>query len=90
MRAGTQGLLNNIYIKGFAKGTQVVGDAGDNPTGAWVIDGTLKFTGVTFDDVITKVQNATSETWEEAQLLANDGSATETDYATWGARWTKN
>lgn len=90
LRVGTMGSLNNIYIKGFAKGTEVVGDAGDNPTGAWVLDGSLHYNDVTFDDVITKAQNATAETWGEAELISGDGNATQTDYATWGAGWTKN
>lgn len=90
LRVGTMGSLNNIYIKGFAKGTEVVGDAGDNPTGAWVLDGSLHYNDVTFDDVITKVQNATAETWGEVELISGDGNATQTDYATWGAGWTKN
>ena len=90
LRVGTKGSLNNIYIKGFAKVTEVVGDAGDNPTGAWVLDGSLHFNDVTFDDVITKVQNATAETWGEAELISGDGNATQTDYATWGAGWTRN
>ena len=32
LRVGTKASLNNIYIQGFAKGTEVSGDAGDNPT----------------------------------------------------------
>jgi len=90
LRVGTKGSLNNIYIKGFAKGTEVVGDAGDNPTGAWVLDGSLHYTNVTFDDVITKLQNATPEVFGEAELFTGDGAATQTDYATWGAGWTRN
>jgi hypothetical protein len=90
LRVGTKGSLNNIYIKGFAKGSQIVGDAGDNPTGAWVLDGSLHFNGVTFDDVPTKVQNATSETWGEAELISGDGTATQTDFATWGAGWSRS
>ncbi len=90
LRVGTQASLNNIHIEGFAKGSDVVGDAADNPTGAWVLDGSLHFNAVTFDDVTTKVTNSTSETWGETQLFTGDGTATKTDYATWGAGWTKN
>ncbi|MFH4964693.1 multidrug transporter [Gaetbulibacter sp. M235] len=89
LRVGTKGSLNNIYIKGFAKGTEVVGDAGDNPTGAWVLDGSLHFNNVTFDDVITKAQNATTEVWGETELITGDGNATMTDFATWGAGWSR-
>jgi hypothetical protein len=89
LRVGTKASLNNIYIQGFAKGTEVSGDAGDNPTGAWVLDGSLHYTNVTFNDVITKVQNATPETWGEAELITGDGNATMTDFATWGAGWSR-
>ena len=89
LRVGTKASLNNIYIKGFAKGTEVVGDSGDNPTGAWVLDGSLHWTDVTFDDVTTKVQNATAETWDESVLITGDGNATMTDFATWGAGWSR-
>jgi hypothetical protein len=89
LRVGTKASLNNIYIQGFAKGTEVSGDAGDNPTGAWVLDGSLHYNNVTFDDVITKVQNATPETWGEAELITGDGNATMTDFATWGAGWSR-
>jgi len=89
LRVGTKATLNNIYIKGFAKGTEVVGDAGDNPTGAWVLDGSLHFINVTFDDVITKAQNATTEVWGETELITGDGNATMTDFATWGAGWSR-
>tara|TARA_R110002051_G_scaffold325520_1_gene428467 strand:+ start:1652 stop:2860 length:1209 start_codon:yes stop_codon:yes gene_type:complete len=90
LRVGTKATLNNIYIKDFAKGTEVVGDAGDNPTGAWVLDGSLHFNDVTFDNVTTKLQNATPEVFGEAELFTGDGAGTGTDYATWGAGWTKN
>lgn len=89
LRVGTKGSLNNIYIQGFAKGTEVVGDAGDNPTGAWVVDGSLHWNGVTFDDVITKVDNKTAEVWGETELISGDGTATMTDFATWGAGWSR-
>ncbi|HAB27010.1 MAG TPA: multidrug transporter, partial [Xanthomarina gelatinilytica] len=34
LRAGTQGIFNNIYIEGFEEAFDLDGDAGDNPTGA--------------------------------------------------------
>lgn len=91
LRVGTKGTLNNIYIQGFQKGFEIVGDAGDNPTGAWVLDGSLHATDVTFDDVTpTKVENKTTETFTDADFITGDGNATQTDYATWGAGWTRN
>jgi len=90
LRVGTKASLNNIYIDGFAKGFGIHGDAGDNPTGAWVLDGSLYATGVTFSDVTTKLDNQTSETFTDTDFITGDGNATATDYATWGAGWTIN
>jgi hypothetical protein len=90
LRVGTKGTLNNIYIQGFQKGFEIVGDAGDNPTGAWVLDGSLHANNVTFDDVIpTKVDNKTTEVFTDADFITGDGAATMTDFATWGAGWSR-
>lgn len=89
LRVGTKGSLNNIYIKGFDKGFGIHGDNGDNPTGAWVLDGSLHATGVTFDDVINTLDNQTTETFTVTDFVTNDGAATQTDVATWGAGWTR-
>ncbi|WP_339918016.1 multidrug transporter [Yeosuana marina] len=89
LRVGTKASLNNIYIKGFEKGFGIHGDAGDNPTGAWVLDGTLHATDVTFDDVTTKLENKTTETFTDAEFVTGDGNGTATDFATWGAGWSR-
>ncbi|GAA4279962.1 hypothetical protein GCM10022260_03830 [Gaetbulibacter aestuarii] len=89
LRVGTKGTLKNIYLKGFDKGFGIHGDAGDNPTGAWVVDGSLHATDVTFDDIITKLDNQTPETFTVTDFVTNDGTATMTDVATWGAGWTR-
>lgn len=87
LRVGTAGSLNNFYIQGFEKGFGIHGDNGDNPTGAWVLDGTLHATNVTFDDVTTKLDNQTSETFTESDFITNDGSGTGTDLGTWDTAW---
>ena len=89
LRVGTKGSLNNIYIQGFSKAFGIHGDAGDNPTGAWVLDGTLHATDVTFNDVTTKLDNQTSETFTDADFVSGDGNGTATDFATWGAGWSR-
>ncbi|WP_338357748.1 multidrug transporter [Yeosuana marina] len=89
LRVGTKASLNNLYIKGFGKGFGIHGDAGDNPTGAWVLDGTLHATDVTFDDVTTKLDNQTTETFTDAEFVTGDGNGTATDFATWGAGWAR-
>ena len=89
LRVGTKATLKNVYIKGFQLGFRIDGDAGDNPTGAWVLDGSLHATDVTFDDVTTKLSNKTTETFTDADFITGDGNGTTTDFATWGAGWSK-
>ncbi|WP_142784846.1 multidrug transporter [Changchengzhania lutea] len=91
LRAGTQGLFDNILIEGFEEGFDLDGDAGagsDNPTGTGVLNGDLDVTNVTFTDVTTKFKNDTGETFVEVDFIAGIGLGTGTDYATWGASWT--
>ncbi len=88
LRAGTQGIFNNVLIQGFEEGFDLDGDQGDNPTGAGVLSGDLSVTNVTFTDVVTKLKNDTGETFGEADFISGDGNGTGTDYATWGAGWT--
>ncbi|WP_034060929.1 hypothetical protein [Lacinutrix jangbogonensis] len=88
LRAGTQGIFNNISIEGFAEGFDLDGDQGDAPTGAGVISDALQVTGVLFTDVTLKMKNDTTYTFTEADFISGDGTATGTDYATWGASWT--
>lgn len=91
LRAGTQGIFNNVYIQGFQEGFDLDGDAGDNPTGAGVVSGDLNVTDVTFDDVTTKVKNDTGVTFniDGDFILSGDGNGTMTDFATWGAGWSR-
>ncbi len=91
LRAGTQGIFDNILIEGFEEGFDLDGDVGadsDNPTGTGVINGDLDITNVTFTDVTTKMKNDTGETFTEADFITGDGNGIGTDYATWGANWT--
>lgn len=91
LRAGTQGIFNNILMQGFEEGFDLDGDAGDNPTGAGVVSGDLNVTNVTFTDVTTKVKNDTGVSFniDGAFIISGDGNATGTDYATWGAGWSR-
>ena len=91
LRAGTQGVFDNILIQGFAEGFDLDGDAGansDNPTGTGVINGDLDVTNVTFTDVTVPLKNDTGDTFTDADFITGIGNATGTDYATWGAGWT--
>jgi hypothetical protein len=91
LRAGTQGIFNNILLQGFEEGFDLDGDAGagsDNPTGTGVINGDLSVTNVTFTDVTVKLKNDTGDAFTEGDFISGDGNGTGTDYATWGAGWT--
>ncbi|CAM1334532.1 multidrug transporter [Tenacibaculum aestuariivivum] len=89
LRAGTQGIFTNILLVGFEEGFDLDGDATDNPTGKGVTEGNLKATNVKFDDVTVKVKNDTGVAFSETDFLSENNNATGTDYATWGAGWTR-
>ncbi|WP_452601505.1 multidrug transporter [Pontimicrobium sp. MEBiC06410] len=88
LRAGTQGIFNNVSIQGFAEGFDLDGDQGDSPTGAGVISDDLQVTDVLFTDVTLKMKNDTGSTFTIDDFISGDGNGTATDYATWGSGWT--
>ena len=90
LRAGTQGIFTNVKLEGFAEGFDLDGDQGDNPTGAGVLSGDLNVNSVIFSDVTVNMKNDTGETFTEVDFLTVDAGATGTDYATWGAGWTRS
>jgi hypothetical protein len=85
LRAGTQGIFNNVHITGYLEGF----DLDDLDTGNGVVSNNLQVTNVTFVDVTTKMKNDTTVSFTDADFYTGDGNATVTDYATWGANWTK-
>ncbi|WP_370478843.1 multidrug transporter [Tamlana flava] len=91
LRAGTQGIFSNIVIQGFEEGFDLDGDSGDNPTGNGVTSGDLNVKDVTFTDVTTKVKNDTGVSFniDGDFILSGDGNGTGTDFATWGAGWSR-
>jgi hypothetical protein len=89
LRAGTQGVFTNFWIEGFAEGFDLDGDLGDNPTGAGVLSNDLNVVSVIFADVTVNLKNDTGETFTEADFLTIDANGTGTDYASWGAGWTR-
>ena len=88
LRAGTQGIFNNIEIVGFAEGFDLDGDQGDAPTGAGVLSNDLQVTDVLFTDVILKMKNDTGETFTITDFISGDGNGTGANYASWSAGWT--
>lgn len=89
LRAGTQGVFTNVAINDFAEGFDLDGDSGDNPTGQGVLDDNLQVVDVTFNNVDVQVKNDTGFTFTDADFLSGLGNGTGTDYATWGANWTR-
>lgn len=90
LRAGTQGIFNNVYITGFEEGFDLDGDLGDNPTGAGVVSDDLQVTDVTFVDVTVKLKNDTEVAFTMADFISGDGNGAATNYTTWGANWATN
>lgn len=89
LRAGTQGIFTNVSITDFAEGFDLDGDAGDNPTGQGVIDDNLQVINVLFNNVTVNLKNDTGFTFTDADFFTGIGNGTGTDYATWGAGWTR-
>lgn len=85
LRAGTQGIFTNVHITGYIEGF----DLDDTDTGNGVVSDDLQVTNVTFVDVTTKMKNDTSVSFTDSDFYTGEGSGTATDYATWGAGWTK-
>ncbi|MCH2217699.1 MAG: multidrug transporter [Flavobacteriales bacterium] len=89
LRAGTQGIFTNVLISNFAEGFDLDGDSGDNPTGQGVLDGVLQVIDVTFTTVDLNLKNDTGFTFNDDDFFSGIGNGTGTDYATWGAGWTR-
>lgn len=87
LRASTRATINNIIINDFAEGFDI-GENSDDPTGTSVVDDITNVNGVVFENVTTMVENNTSATFTDADLLSDVGTASGTDFATWGAGWT--
>lgn len=85
LRAGTQGIFSNVHITGYIEGF----DLDDVDTGNGVISDDLQITGVTFVDITTNLKNDTTVIFTDADLFTGEGTATVTDYANWGASWTR-
>ncbi len=86
LRAGSQGVFNNIVITGYLEGF----DLDDVATGNGVVSDDLQVTGVNFIDVTLNLKNDTTVNFTDADFYTGQGNATGTDYTTWGAGWTIN
>lgn len=90
LRRGTAAIFTNISISGFGEAFDVDGNDTSDPTGQAILDNNLQINNITFTDVTTKFKNDTDiDTITEADFISGDGNGTGTDFATWGAGWTK-
>ncbi|MFD0798932.1 multidrug transporter [Maribacter chungangensis] len=86
LRAGTQGTFSNVLIIGKNTGISVDDDEASTPTSSGVLDGTLRFTDVTFTNVA--VNTSIDGTATEDNLVSGVGNGTGTNVTDWGAGWT--
>jgi hypothetical protein len=89
LRRGTEAIFTNISISGFGEAFDLDGNDTTDPTGAAVVADKLQVNNITFTDITRKLKNDTGVTFVEADFISGDGSGTGTDYATWGAGWTR-
>ena len=89
LRAGTQGIFTNVMISDFEEAFDLDGDSGDNPTGQGVLDDALQVVDILFNNVNVQLKNDTGFTFTDADFFSGIGNGTGTDYATWGAGWTR-
>lgn len=90
LRAGTQGLFNNVHIQGFEEGFDIDGDGGDSPTGQGVTSGDLRVNDVMFTDVTVKLKNDTTVPFTESDFIFGDGNGTGANYESWKTDWARN
>ncbi|MAD97710.1 MAG: multidrug transporter [Flavobacteriaceae bacterium] len=85
LRAGTRTFMENVHISGYNEGF----DLDDAETGVGVTSMITFVDKVKFDDVNVQMKNDTGANFTIADFLLEDTTATGTDYATWGAGWTR-
>ncbi len=99
LRAGTQGVFDNIIIIGYAEGFDLDGDAditgtalenNNNPTGRGVLNQELMATNIKFKDVTTEVKNDTGFSFKDTDFVTINTTATGTDFDFWGIGWARN
>jgi hypothetical protein len=89
LRAGTQGIFTNVVVNNYAEGFDLDGDSMANPTGQGVLDGDLQVIDIAFNNVTLDLKNDTGFTFSSSDFFSGVGNGTGTDYAIWGAGWTR-
>lgn len=92
LRAGTAGLFSNVRIENFGRGVVIEDDQASSPTSQNVVDGNLSMTDVFFAASVTTPyvgSGLVNPITQNDVILGTAANATGTDYATWGAGWTR-
>ena len=90
LRAGTRALFTNVLLNGFAEGFDLDDEDGENITGEGVTNGDTGVTDITFNDITLRLKNDTGAEFTEADFFTGVDNGSGTNYATWGAGWTRN
>jgi hypothetical protein len=91
LRAGTGGIFENVVIRNTGRGIAVEDDEPEWITSSNIPEG-LQFTDVAFDNVTEEFLysgDANPAPTQSDVISGNSSNATGTDYATWGAGWTR-
>lgn len=89
LREATQGTFNNIVVRGFGRAFQIKGNGSEDSSlnsGDHVLNGDLTVKGK-FEDVTTKVKNASGVEFEEDQFIYIDENANGTNVNAWARSW---
>ena len=91
LRAGSRGIFTNVTIENFGRGIVIEDDEPGQATSQGVIDGDTSWTDVLFTTVgspfvASDLENTLTE---EHVIFGSSANATGTDFATWGANWTR-
>ncbi len=86
LRAGTRAILQNVILQGFEEGF----DLDDTETGTGFLAGDTMVTDITFQDITTPLKNDTGAEISDEDFFSGIENGTGTDFATWGAGWTRS
>ena len=92
LRAGTRGLFTNVTVTTFNRGVVIEDDEPGSATSKGVVDNELFFTNISFNASVTTPYTGSSLENPITQtdvIRGTAASATGTNFASWGAGWTR-
>lgn len=91
LRAGSRGVFSNVMVSNFGRGFVVQDDEPGQATSQGIVDDVTSVTDISFTNVTTNVvlDNLENNVSESDLIFGDAANATGTDFATWGATWTK-